>query len=158
MAEVPELYKLQQQYEDVAKFTYVYQSEAHASNSWWPFGEYKMAEHESLEDRWNACKVFIEDLQRCELLHEDEDEDEHEDDGRSGTSADSVKEYNVYMDGMNNAVMRAFCSYPDRMYVVRGKKEGAAIIYKGWPGPFGFKTKYLAGVLEGLAGGGTKES
>ncbi len=52
------------------------------------------------------------------------------------------------VDGIDNAVERAYTAWPDRFYVI--DKQGR-IVLKSGPGPFGFKPDAVRAVLE--AGG-----
>jgi type I thyroxine 5'-deiodinase len=53
----------------------------------------------------------------------------------------------MLLDGMDNAVNRAYSAWPDRLYLIG--KDGR-IAYKGRPGPGGFNPRELAQALEQL--------
>lgn len=57
----------------------------------------------------------------------------------AGTCAANLKiTIPIIVDGMDDAVERAYAGWPDRIYIV--DKEGR-IAYKGAPGPAGFRPK-----------------
>ncbi len=49
------------------------------------------------------------------------------------------------IDDMNNSVNKSYEAWPDRLYLI-GKN--GKIVYKGGPGPFGFKPDELEGAIE----------
>jgi type I thyroxine 5'-deiodinase len=49
------------------------------------------------------------------------------------------------LDGMSNAVERAYTGWPDRLYIVDTDRR---IRYKSAPGPFGFSTTELEAALQ----------
>ena len=51
----------------------------------------------------------------------------------------------MLIDGMDNAVNKAYAGWPDRLYIVA--KDGT-IAYKGRPGPGGFRPREMEQVLE----------
>jgi len=51
----------------------------------------------------------------------------------------------MLIDGMDNAVNKAYSGWPDRLYVVA--KDGT-IAYKGRPGPGGFRPREMEQTLE----------
>lgn len=51
----------------------------------------------------------------------------------------------VLVDGMDNAVERAFNGWPERLYVISNEGQ---IVYKGGRGPYGFKPDELEGFLD----------
>ena len=51
----------------------------------------------------------------------------------------------VLLDGMDNAVSRAFNAWPERLYVVAG---GGRVAYQGGRGPYGFSTTELRDFLQ----------
>lgn len=53
------------------------------------------------------------------------------------------------VDGMDNAVERAYTGWPDRLYLI---DRAGRVVYKSKPGPFGFKPDELAQGLAGIAG------
>jgi len=53
----------------------------------------------------------------------------------------------VVVDGMDDAVSRAWGGWPDRMYVLDA--EGV-VLYRGAPGPFGFLPAEVEEILRGL--------
>jgi hypothetical protein len=53
------------------------------------------------------------------------------------------------VDGMDNAVERAYTGWPDRLYLI---DRAGRVVYKSKPGPFGFKPDELAQALAGIAG------
>jgi hypothetical protein len=76
----------------------------------------------------------------------------------AGTCAANLKiTIPVVVDGMNDAVERAYAGWPDRIYIV--DKDGR-IAYKGAPGPAGFRPKEAEESLKkllGLAGDAGKQ-
>jgi len=53
----------------------------------------------------------------------------------------------VLVDGMDNAVSKAFAAWPERLYVA---ERGGRLAYVGGPGPFEFDPDAAAEVLAGL--------
>ncbi len=53
----------------------------------------------------------------------------------------------ILVDGIDDAVGRAFAAWPDRMYVV---DLDGSVVYKGGKGPMGFLPDELEGVLAEL--------
>ena len=49
------------------------------------------------------------------------------------------------IDGIDNAVERAYTGWPDRLYVIAA---GGRVRYKSSPGPFGFSTAELEQALK----------
>jgi len=60
----------------------------------------------------------------------------------------------MLVDGIDDAVNRAYAAWPDRLYLV---DVDGTVVYRGGKGPSGFRPDELAAVLEELAafyGGG----
>jgi len=55
------------------------------------------------------------------------------------------------IDGMDNAVDRAYAALPDRLYLV---DAGGRIAYRSGPGPWGFKPDELGAAIEALLSAG----
>ena len=56
-------------------------------------------------------------------------------------------EFPALVDGMDNAVERAYTAWPDRLYVI---DTDGRVAYKSGAGPFGFKPKQLERTLSRL--------
>ena len=104
--------KMYEDYRDIAEFRMVYITEAHAKDSSWPVKYAKklgITKHKSFGQR---CMT-------AERLHKD----------KSLTIPTLV-------DGMDNAVNKAYKAHPDRVFLVR--KDGRLGV-AAKRGPFGFK-------------------
>ena len=53
------------------------------------------------------------------------------------------------IDAMDNRTDKAFAAWPERIYILG---EGGKILYKGGPGPFGFKPDEAEKALDRLVG------
>ena len=51
------------------------------------------------------------------------------------------------IDSMDNRTDKAFAAWPERIYILG---EGGTVLYKGAPGPFGFKPDEAEAALAGL--------
>jgi hypothetical protein len=51
----------------------------------------------------------------------------------------------VLVDGLDNAVARAYGGWPDRLYLVG---RGGRVVFQGGPGPFEFKPELLEAAIE----------
>lgn len=77
--------------------------------------------------------------------------DPHDLDERAGVASTCVTKLGMkipaVVDGMDNAVDRAYEAWPDRLYVV--DREGR-VAFKSGPGPLGFRVEDARKALEAL--------
>ena len=115
---------LYESYRDEVEFFMVYIREAHPTDGWQlPVNEREeilFAQPTSAEERTDVAHAM------CEKLEID---------------------IPTIIDGIDNAVDKAYNAHPDRLYLVSGDGR---IAYKGGPGPFGFKPKQLRDAIEEL--------
>ncbi|MBL1217795.1 MAG: hypothetical protein D8M59_09900 [Planctomycetes bacterium] len=104
--------QLFQQYKDIAEFRLVYINEAHASDSDWPVEyakELGITQHEDYGQRCTVAERLLEDKQLT---------------------------IPTLIDGMDNAVNKAYQAWPDRIYVIQPNGKLAVAADRG---PRGFK-------------------
>ncbi len=74
-------------------------------------------------------------------------------DDRVSTADSCVRKLGIEMpalvDGMDDAVERAYTAWPDRLYVI---DSAGRVALKTQPGPFGFHPKEVRAALEHLVG------
>jgi hypothetical protein len=70
---------------------------------------------------------------------------------RADVARDFAKQFKlklpILMDTMDDKMEKAYCGWPDRLYVIDAQGK---LAYVGKPGPRGFKPDELPAVLEGL--------
>jgi hypothetical protein len=111
---------------DRVEFFVVYIEEAHASDLWQMPSNIKdqvvLAAPKTLDERGEVASSCVRKL---------------------------GLEIPALVDGMDNAVERAYTGWPDRLYLI---DRAGRVVYKSKPGPFGFKPDELARALAGIAG------
>ena len=103
--------KMYQDYKDLVEFRMVYITEAHAIDSNWPMGvakEKNIRQHTNLDERCTTAEMLIRD--------------------KSLTIP-------TLIDGMDNAVNKAYQAHPDRIFLVRSDGRLAIAADRG---PWGF--------------------
>jgi hypothetical protein len=122
---------MHRQYGDRARFLTVYIKEAHPEDEW------QMDSNE----KENVCYPQPKTLAQ-----------------RVGIANDFVKRFGyrvpVAVDDMDNGANALYAGWPERFYIV---DEGGTVVFKGKPGPFGFKPeeveKWLAKRFPAARGG-----
>ena len=113
-----------QKYKDRVAFYVVYIEEAHASDGW------------QLGINENQGVVFANPKSDGE---------------RDAVAEACVRKLNIeipaLVDGVDNAVERAYKGWPDRIYLL---DKNGKVRHKSAPGPFGFRPAQLETVLKGL--------
>jgi len=97
---------------NAVELLFIYIREAHPTDGWY-MGTHRIRDPLSLEERRSVARKFEESLR-----------------GRAG----------VYVDGMDDAAMKAYAAWPDRLYLVG---TDGRIRYAGKRGPSGFKPDEL---------------
>jgi hypothetical protein len=121
---VPTLNRWFEQDQKKAVFRAVYVREAHPTDGWQVQANRRdsvlVANHTSMKDRQAAAQKLKDDL--------------------------GLK-IPILVDGMDDAIEKAYSGWPDRIYIVHKGK----IAYKGDPGPRGFRPEEAMGVLARLS-------
>ncbi len=129
------LRSLYEQYRDRVEFLMIYIREAHSTDGWW-LGKgltgmavrsftpsvTDVADPQTLEERRAVAERF---------------------------AADATPGTPVLVDGVDDAVNRAYAGWPTRLYLV--DVEGR-VVYGGGPGPFGFSPKRFGEAIRELLG------
>jgi type I thyroxine 5'-deiodinase len=72
---------------------------------------------------------------------------------RTDTASACVRNLGIHtpalLDGIDNRTERAYTAWPDRLYLIG---TDGRVIFKTRPGPYGFSSKGLEGVLRRVAG------
>jgi len=115
------------QYRDVAHFLTIYISEAHPDDGWRLQENVRdgfvFNEPKTWEERSRLARVFVERY---------------------------AWRLPVAVDNLDNRVEQDYAAWPDRLYVIA---RGGRILYKGKPGPFGFKPEEVSRTLDGISEG-----
>ncbi len=109
-----------EKYGDKADFTWVYISEAHATDDARPSRDVKIKEHTTLEERTKVAKGAAEGLGLTIPL---------------------------LIDDMENTLDSAYSAHPDRLFVLDADGK---VAYAGGRGPFGFDVDEMVAALDGL--------
>jgi len=123
---VSALNELEARYRDRVQFFVVYVREAHAADGRSPDRATSINEPRTADERADVARTCSTRL----ALH-----------------------LPMLIDGMDNAVERAYDAWPDRIYVVG--RDGK-VHHRGGHGPFGFDTDELGAVLRMLAAEGVE--
>jgi len=107
-----------QKFADNADFIAIYVSEAHPADEW------KIEGH-------GVCYMQPKTLE-----------------GRVSVASDFIKNKNfkipLFIDLMDNNAALAYEAHPERLYII----QNGVIVYKGGPGPFGYKISEVEKFLE----------
>jgi len=112
-------------YRDKADFYFVYIHEAHPTDGWQLESNVdagiELSQHGSLDERREVAGACCAHL---------------------------ALTMPVLIDGMDNAVERAFNAWPERLYVI---SAGGQILYQGGKGPYGFDPVEVSSFLADLS-------
>jgi len=117
---VSALNRLYAEHGEEVQFFVVYLREAHAADSRWPDRRTNVKEPTTLDERLDVAETCAVRL---------------------------AIELPMLIDGMDDAVGRAYDSWPDRIFLIG--RDGR-IAYKGGHGPWGFSPRELAAAIEAL--------
>ena len=119
-----DLHRIYDRYKDQARFLTVYIAEAHPDDEW------QMDSNREQNFVFKQPRNFDQRKELAKIL------------------VDRLK-YRVPLaiDSMDNRTDKAFAAWPERIYILG---EGGKILYKGGPGPFGFKPDEAEKALAGL--------
>ena len=113
---------LYKQYSDRVAFLLIYIREAHPTDGWY-MGRHDVSDPTTIEERRRVAA-------RCEVAM------------RHGIQ--------TYVDEMDDAVMRAYAAWPDRLYLVG---QDGRVVYASGKGPMGFKPARLKKAMDRLLAG-----
>jgi hypothetical protein len=119
-----DLHRIYDRYKDQARFLTVYIAEAHPEDEWQMDSNreqnFVFKQPQTSDQRKELAKILVDRLK-----------------------------YRVPLaiDSMDNRTDKAFAAWPERIYILG---EGGKILYKGGPGPFGFKPDEAEKALAGL--------
>ena len=121
-----DLHRIYDRYKDQARFLTVYIAEAHPEDEW------QMDSNREQNFVFKQPRTFDQRKELAKIL------------------VDRLK-YRVPLaiDTMDNRTDKAFAAWPERIYILG---EGGKILYKGGPGPFGFKPDEAEKALGRLVG------
>jgi hypothetical protein len=112
-------------YSDRVEFLVIYIREAHPTDGWY-MGDHDIRDPQTMEERRRVAG-------QCE----------------------TALQYGIrtYVDEMDDAVMKAYAAWPDRLYLV---VPDGQVVYAGGRGPWGFKPGELKAAIDELLflGGG----
>jgi hypothetical protein len=117
-----DLHRIYDRYKDQARFLTVYIAEAHPEDEW------QMDSNREQNFVFKQPRSFDQRKELAKIL------------------VDRLK-YRVPLaiDPMDNRTDKAFAAWPERIYIL-----GDEVLYKGGPGPFGFKPDEAEKALAGL--------
>ena len=113
------LHDLYAQYSDRVQFLAIYIREAHPTDGWY-IGSHDIRDPRTAKERRRIAG-------ECETAMQ--------------------HGIRTYVDGMDDAVMKAYAAWPDRLYLVG---LDGRVVYAGGRGPFGFKPAELQEAIDRL--------
>jgi hypothetical protein len=134
------LYDLYEQYRDRVQFLMIYIREAHPVDGWWLGG---------------GLPGLLFKLKGTKAAMDVTDPKTMEERRAVAGQCEVALQFGVrtYVDGMDDAVNKAYAAHPTRLYLVG---LDGNVVYAGGIGPFGFKPAELKAAieeyLEGMAG------